>query len=455
MGNTYHYKFRAVKTAAGVIGLVLAAFCLFGCQRIQPMKPTEPEKKDCTVRFFYQGKAVVTQNLPAGSCPDMMDRRFSGLDRWIWRNELGMKVLPDRLPVYGDTDFYGEVYPWLSRTAAYIFADPLNQLNPDAPVTFLDFSKAAQALLPDRQMHLAAGLLHTNSAMTEKELHQSLLRYVPPEDLDPFCLNSDETVTRIEFVKIMNILTHRSPHTPIVVLSRNPWFRDLSAESENYADLLLASVNAIADNSQGWPIEEAVRYAHYSPGYFLQNGFLYLADKDGKLIRNQTCGGLAFTESGRYTSGDTQLDAMTAEILSGLQKQHFRAEREELLLAAFEYCRDTFYGSGGNHYAFGESGWETEEAKTALKVSHGNCYNFAAAFWALARNLGYDARCVSGKALNLQQEHAWVVIDMEETSYIFDTLLANQTKKGLLPDYGENMFMIPPYDAYIWKYTAP
>ena len=50
----------------------------------------------------------------------------------------------------------------------------------------------------------------------------------------------------------------------------------------------------------------------------------------------------------------------------------------------------------------------------------GNCYCYAAAFWAAARQLGYDALCVSGTIGSERSPHGWVTISIDGTHYVFD-----------------------------------
>ena len=75
-----------------------------------------------------------------------------------------------------------------------------------------------------------------------------------------------------------------------------------------------------------------------------------------------------------------------------------------------------------------------------FRTEHGNCYNYAAAFWALARALGYDATAISGSIAGReaqdqreretgvphvdQRDHSWVEIVVDGESRIFDVEMA-------------------------------
>ena len=50
----------------------------------------------------------------------------------------------------------------------------------------------------------------------------------------------------------------------------------------------------------------------------------------------------------------------------------------------------------------------------------GNCYCYAAAFWAAARQLGYDAKIVSGTYGQERAPHGWVEIYEDGIRYTYD-----------------------------------
>ena len=50
----------------------------------------------------------------------------------------------------------------------------------------------------------------------------------------------------------------------------------------------------------------------------------------------------------------------------------------------------------------------------------GNCYCYAAAFWAAARALGYDAKIVSGTYGKEKSPHGWVEIFFEDGRRTYD-----------------------------------
>ena len=119
--------------------------------------------------------------------------------------------------------------------------------------------------------------------------------------------------------------------------------------------------------------------------------------------------------------------------------------------AAYDYVRDGFQYLRRNFYDLGETGWEVEEALTMLSTGRGNCYNYAAAFWALARGLGYDAQAISGTMGWDYERHGWVVIyDESGTRLTYDT----ETEMAYRRDgvYNRDMFAMSPAFAAGWNY---
>ena len=177
------------------------------------------------------------------------------------------------------------------------------------------------------------------------------------------------------------------------------------------------------------------------PGFCFVDGRLYAFDEQGSPVVNGEYQGILFNAVGEETSGDAELDALVWETL-GTLVQFDTMSREDMLKAVFNYVGNSvkFRYLGRGHYAQGSTGWETEAAKVMLKTHRGNCYNFAAAFWALSRALGYDATaysgCISGlteadernleKGLAIQgwRDHSWVEIDVDGEARIFDAEMA-------------------------------
>ena len=187
---------------------------------------------------------------------------------------------------------------------------------------------------------------------------------------------------------------------------------------------------------------EALR--EYEEGLVNLGGFLYRADENGLFLMDAEADGLYYGPDGRYTSGSEELDGLVAAVLEPICAEY--AEREDMLRAAYEYVRDEFTYLRRNYYETGETGWETEEAITMLSTGRGNCYNYAAAFWALARGLGYDAEAVSGEISRRGQPHGWVMID----GLYYDPETEMTYRRDHM--YDRDMFAMDEARASQWSY---
>ena len=187
----------------------------------------------------------------------------------------------------------------------------------------------------------------------------------------------------------------------------------------------------------------------FEPGFVNIAGWLYYVNEDGEFVFDETVNGIAFGPDGRYSSGNLELDALVAEVLAPICAEY--ETRDEMLRAAYDYARDSFEYLRRNYYSVGETGWEVEEAYTMFSTGRGNCYNYAAAFWALARGLGYDAVAVSGTMGWDYEPHGWVTIvnaEGERLTYDCETEMAYR-RDG---EYGKDMFAMVWWFAAGWNY---
>ena len=86
-----------------------------------------------------------------------------------------------------------------------------------------------------------------------------------------------------------------------------------------------------------------------------------------------------------------------------------------------------------------------------FETSKGNCYNFTAAFWALARGVGYDAVCYSGLVGVDRNPHSWVEIVFDGTPYIFD--VETEMQNRLNNDYYTSMYQMTYERGKLWSYA--
>lgn len=344
-------------------------------------------------------------------------------------------------------------YPALGEHNAFLSVDANGNLRPDAALTVGDLVNALNAVSQ------GDGTFSVNtdasSAVNFAQL-RSVLGRMYNQDVVSAVFGGSATVFRAEFAVGMCTLLGRGGQEKVIYSSLElP--KDITFNTENLGYLLEACITHTASND-GRTWNEVELPTGMKPGFNNMDGWLYYVKEDGYLLRNEKKGLLQFGTDGRYTTGDGELDSIVADVLKTIIEQNPDATRIELLRKAFDYSYNEFsygnrYADDGNHniYDLGHTGWEIKDAKNMFKSKQGNCYCFAAVFWALARGLGYDARAVAGTCLQDFQPHGWVIIEMNGEDYIFDPewqwAYINEHKK-----FDKDMFKIPLDKATWWNY---
>ncbi len=191
--------------------------------------------------------------------------------------------------------------------------------------------------------------------------------------------------------------------------------------------------------------------APFEPGLVNFKGYLYYVKEDGYFLKDAKLGLLTFGANGRYTSGDTDLDDHVAKLIDGFVAANPDKDRFGLLRVAYDHCVTGGYQYlRRNIYKKGHTGWEVSDAKVMVETNRGNCYNFAAIFWALARGLGYESYVHAGNCTKFVQPHGWVQIEIDGEDYFFDP----EWHYDYIKDKREvkDMFMISLEDADWWYY---
>lgn len=190
---------------------------------------------------------------------------------------------------------------------------------------------------------------------------------------------------------------------------------------------------------------------HPEPGFHYELGELsYVSPETGWYVSGTSVNGFCFDDDGRYTSGSAELDGYVKYALGQISREGMT--REEILRAAYDYTRDGFAYLRRNYYETGDTGWEAENALLMFQTRLGNCYSYAAVFYFLARQLGYQATAVSGKVGTNRSPHGWVEIDFDGVTNIFDPELEMSYRaKGV---YYYDFYMMP-YSRAPWPYEGP
>ena len=274
---------------------------------------------------------------------------------------------------------------------------------PDEPLTL---GEAAEILA--RAGQTVPYLGEADTPLTEALLRETI-RIVAGDDLADAALTAvhglgNETVTRAEAAVFFNRLFDLAPTE-----TESAYFPDVDPGHWAWADIQTAAVSRRVWTGPGGRLE---------PGFYRRDGYLYSVDETGYFRRNQFVGSLLFGPDGRYTSGSRELDGYVADMLQSVDTGGM--SREDLLYAAYTYVRDTFTYLTRHYYKIGDVGWQLEEALTMYSTGRGNCYCYAAAFWAAARQLGYDAKIVSGTYGDTRAPHGWVEIWQDGVRYTYD-----------------------------------
>lgn len=142
-----------------------------------------------------------------------------------------------------------------------------------------------------------------------------------------------------------------------------------------------------------------------------------------KTIDKKTTGNITLYAKwvkGPFTSGDKKVDK---EIIA-ISKRH------KSLKSAFNWVKNhPHHNFSSRTYPVGSTHWGAKEARNFLFSDKKDCYGFAATFYYLALEKGYDAKLVSGK-VPLRRggygAHGWVEIKIKGKTYVYDPDLQRQ-----------------------------
>lgn len=317
--------------------------------------------------------------------------------------------------------------PWLTL-------DGDGLAHPDEPISGEDMAAGVAELFGAQLEFDELAELDTVNA---QQLGDVLGEYFRADSLPE--LDGDEPLTRIEAAEIIYPLYMTS-------LYGDAWGYDAEyVVSAPDLDPLRTGAGAMA---LCLDLSDAVSYAE---GFVNLDGCLYRVDENGLFYMDAELDGLYYGPDGRYTSGNDELDALVAEILEPICDEY--ATREEMLRAAYLYVRDSYTYLRRNYYEVGAEGWQIDEAMTMLTTGRGNCYCYAATFWALARGLGFDATAVAGTVGWERSPHGWVIMYDDEgnrVTYDVELEMAYRVNRGR---YDVDMYAMDVWKAAQWNYV--
>ncbi len=380
------------------------------------------EAREFTVSFKALGTEVARQTVSVGQFPQVPQVEApegSRLGGWV--DLKGRRAQPAATPVKADCEYTAVFFPLLDGEGPYLFTDGEGLLHPDAILNGTELVAALNALASAPAREIFPDLSAAKDDITFSELRTVLGSFYTLDELDRVILghNEAEKVSRSQFAEMMNALLGRDDSALVLPEERSYCIPDVSPDREDYKPLMEAAV-AHGHSADGCPWTEVSLQPLYKEGYVLVEGNLYYADSKGFFLRDTVEGSLTFGYDGRYTSGDAALDGFVSAAIADISEVNSFSAPSELLIAAYDYCCSSFSVTQRNMYGVGVRGWEMAEALTMFEARSGNSYSYAAAFWALARGLGYEANAVNGPYGDDNMSHAWVEIEIDGENYIFD-----------------------------------
>lgn len=305
-----------------------------------------------------------------------------------------------------------------------------------------------------------------------------------------------DPVTRAMVVAVLNRATGRTPDTDAIDQLDRLCFVDVQPDHWAYYEILEAAIGHRCKDDGSWEPDSLVLpelpsglYISDGAGYYIEpSGTLYrtpgileldgsrylVADEtgriwadnaihpygstlvccagNGKLLTSDSFHGFRFDAEGFYTSGNEEIDGYVDAILA--QYTTASMTQMEKLRAVFDLVRG--YKYLGRNATISDAVMSEEQAsKYASKIfetGKGDCYNFTAAFYYLARALGYDATAVVGTCSYTWNSrpisHAWVEIPLDGTVYLFDPQIENYNLRNGISNETNGAFQVTYQTAH-------
>jgi len=413
----------------------------------------EAQQRFFSVDFYANGTEISSQEIAEGEFPavpevaDIEGARFGG-----WVDGYGRRAEPGATPVSGDFDYEAVFLPVLDGNGAYLFTDGGGLLHPDAVLDSTELTAALNALAGDAAKAHFPDSFAADDAITADELRAVLSKFFTYDEMDRVILGFEDVdkLSRAQFAIIMNRLLGRSTDEKVIPAESAYRIPDITLTRSDYTELMEAAIeHSHSETGNHW--RNISLPAIYEEGYVLVEGGLYMVDSEGFFVTDDVLGSLTFGYDGRYTSGDATLDGCVRAVIADIAEAMPEVAAPELLEAVYDYCCGSFEFTRRNIYEPGAQGWAISEAVTMFEAKSGNSCSYAAAFWALARGLGYEAVPVTGAVGSESTPHAWVEIEIDGQNYIFDPAMEAGALEGV--EAGRNMFMrteesCAPYDYF-------
>ncbi len=261
----------------------------------------------------------------------------------------------------------------------------------------------------------------------------------------------DNTIKRQEVAVILNKVLNRKADKNIIAENTVREFFDVSPTHWAYYDILEASVAHEYQYTEQYEVWTSFQKEtlNIPSGLYSKNGTLYYVEQNGSLARNKTVDGFTFGADGKYTTNSEILDNKLSEIIQSHTNNNMTQEQK--LKVVHEYVRDNYNYLKRPFVQKGETDWEKQYALDMLDMQKGNCYSFAALYYYLAKQIGYDAHAVIGTIGHEHSPHGWVEITMDGTTYIFDAEMEMAyQKRGIYHDIFKKTYDNAPFLYIKW-----
>ena len=421
-----------------------------------------PDKPVYTVVYRLDGTEIGREPVPEGECPVQIPASVGDRGLVAWKNTNGTETDVWNAHIAADTVFDAVTGPALDTLGGFFPAESDGLFHPYNDFTRSDAVRAIYGFMAEKP----TGETFLKDVTTRARCYQAATTlvtqgYISLDEGGRFF--PDMAITKADFSALLNRLF--SPGAVRQVLEGVPEPMNRGQAAEVFAALLgISDVTAqpyYPDVAPGSAFYDAIRLCgqdsgvtwaeggRANPGFLNLDGYLYSVGSDGYFLCDGMVGTLYFDRTGRFTTGDAQLDKYVADTVES--QTGTTMTRAEMLRAVYVYVRDHYLYLKRNLYEIGATGWEVKEALTMFETGKGNCYNFTAAFWALARGVGYDAVAYSGLVGVDRNPHSWVEIDVDGQTYVFD--VETEMQYRLQDDYYTNMYQMPPERSKLWSYA--
>lgn len=483
-----------LRAAACALALTLLAPSLSGCAA-WPRQEAEQQEKEIAAPVQLSSLRIEKEILPENTKTDEAymqgNRGFFLPDDTITRAEIAQVYWNLHLSVPGSRTF-SDVAPgdWFAQAVAELsgalkgYSD--GTFRPQQEATLAEFLTVLCRVLELKPPALEDGAGQPWYAPYLLAAQEAGWLDAHPD------AQADAPVTRAVAVSILNRALGREPDREAIDRLDVCVYLDVTPEHPDYYDILEASITHTCnlDRDGAW-IEKSLELPNLSAGIHLGGGSAYyvledrtlyrepgllevdgarylVVDETGRIYADEAlhqygeelvfstesgallCNGswhdFQFDDQGYYTTGYAELDGYVEEALAACTDETMT--QAEKLYAAYCYVRSFGY-LGRNSTIYVKTMSPTQASAYAKKIfstGKGDCYNFAAAFYYLARRLGYDATAVVGSCGYVWNTraipHGWVEIPIDGATYLFDPQIENYNNRNGISNETHGAFQV-------------